>query len=108
MGMPKDSRPAHTTTPAQQADIQALPAAPRDARLRGPRPPDTALLYSVDDIALLAQVGRVFVVRLCLADELPGWISVHGRRYWDRRSAKAAVSRCRKIARERARTRRCA
>ncbi len=61
--------------------------------------PDTAVLYSVDDIALLARVSRVFVVRLCLAGELPGCVSVDGRRYWPRRDAIKAVSRCRKAMR---------
>ena len=70
--------------------------------------PDTALLYSVADIAMLAQVSRVFVVRLCLAGELPHWIDVDGGRYWHRRAAIRAVSRCRKEARRRRSTRRIA
>ena len=57
---------------------------------------------------MLAQVSRVFVVRLCLAGELPHWIDVDGGRYWHRRAAIRAVSRCRKEARRRRSTRRIA
>lgn len=70
--------------------------------------PDTALLYSVSDIALLAQVGKAFVVRLCLAGHMPDWIEIDGRRYWGRRAAIHAVTHCRKAAREQAGTRRIA
>ena len=61
--------------------------------------PDTALLYSVADIAMLAQVSKVFVVRLCLAGQMPRGIDVDGSRQWPRRAAIRAVSRCRKEAR---------
>ena len=80
-------------------------------KIRGRQPagrPDTAVLYSVDDIALLARVSRVFVVRLCLAGELPGCMSVDGRRYWPRRDAIKAVSRCRKALRAQSPARRIA
>jgi len=50
---------------------------------------------------MLAQVGKALVVRLCLAGEMPGWLDVDGRRYWDRRAAIRAVARCRKEARDR-------
>ena len=56
-------------------------------------PPDTGLLYSVDDIALLARVSKVAVVRLCLAGLMPEWREIDGRRYWDRAAAAAAVAR---------------
>jgi len=56
--------------------------------------PDTGLLYSVDDVARLARVDRVVVVRLCLAKLMPAWIDVDGKRYWDRVSAVEAVALC--------------
>jgi len=70
--------------------------------------PDTALLYSVSDIALLAQVGKAFVVRLCLAGDMPGWTEIDGRRYWRRRAAIHAVTHCRRAARKQAGTRKIA
>ncbi len=53
--------------------------------------PDTALLYSVDDLAALARVNKVVIVRLCLAGVMPKWIEVEGRRYWPRPAAIEAV-----------------
>ena len=59
---------------------------------RESRCPDTALLSSVEDIALLARVSKVTVVRLCLAGAMPKWREVDGRRYWDRAAAIEAVA----------------
>ncbi|MFH1730751.1 MAG: hypothetical protein ABIF82_03750 [Planctomycetota bacterium] len=94
---PKD----HPTLEPARRVPEGNPTAPQG-------PPDTALLYSVSDIALLAQVGKAFVVRLCLAGQMPDWIEIDGRRYWDRRAAIHAVTHCRKAAREQAGTRRIA
>lgn len=82
----------------QGRKIEGVPAAgpkrpsmnTQDQRPSAARP-DTALLYSVDDIAAMARVSRVFVVRLCLAGEMPRWLDIDGRRYWDRGSMLAAV-----------------
>jgi len=57
---------------------------------------------------MLAQVGKAFVVRLCLAGHMPDWIVIDGRRYWARRDAIRAVTHCRRAAREQAGTRRIA
>lgn len=54
--------------------------------------PETAVLYSVDDLATLAWVSKVTVVRLCLAGALPDWTEVDGRRYWDHAAAREAVA----------------
>jgi len=95
-----DPKNHHTLGPALHAP-EGNPRAPQEL-------PDTALLYSVGDIALLAQVGKAFVVRLCLAGHMPDWIEIDGRRYWGRRAAIHAVTHCRKAAREQAGTRRIA
>jgi len=53
--------------------------------------PETALLYSVDDVARMARVTRVAVVRLCLSGQMPPWKYIDGRRYWDRTGANHAA-----------------
>ena len=51
----------------------------------------TGILYSMDDLATLAQVDRVMVARLCHEGLMPQWVEVDGRRYWDKESAREAV-----------------
>ena len=55
--------------------------------------PDTAVLYSVDDIARMARVGKATVIRLCLSGRMPEWLEVDGRKYWDRDGADEAIAR---------------
>ena len=59
---------------------------------RPPERPDTGLLYSVDDVAALARVSKVLVVRLCLTGGMPEWREIEGRRYWTRLAAGKAVA----------------
>jgi len=54
--------------------------------------PDTALLYSVDDVATLARVSKVVVIKLCLAGVMPQWVEIDGKRYWDRPAAVEALA----------------
>lgn len=72
---------------------EQLPDEPGEFPIRNAPPPDSGLLYSVDDIATLASVSKVLVVRLCLAGQMPEWREIQGRRYWDRRGAIDAVAR---------------
>jgi len=51
----------------------------------------SGILYSIDDLAALAQVDRVMVARLCQEGLMPQWIMVDGRRYWDKDAAREAV-----------------
>lgn len=123
----RDNGSRRSTTNSQEREKNVArptarePAEPEDQDTHGPAPrapernsrphngaPDTALLYSVSDIAMLAQVGKAFVVRLCLAGHMPDWIVIDGRRYWARRDAIRAVTHCRRAAREQAGTRRIA
>jgi len=60
--------------------------------------PDTGLLYSVDDIARMAGVPRVTVIRLCLDGDMPEWLESEGRRYWGRAALAKAVRRARQAA----------
>ena len=71
-----------------------IPVAATDPADKPPKEslPDTALLYSVDDLAALARVNRVVVIRLCLAGVLPRWREIDGRRYWDHATATEAIS----------------
>jgi len=73
-----------------------------DGRPAGVSPPDTAVLYSVEDVAMRADVEKAAVVRLCLAGVMPPWMVVQGRRYWNRAGAKEAVAVVRDAARRRA------
>lgn len=52
---------------------------------------DTGLLYSVNDIARFAHVSPVFVTQLCIADLMPPWQEVEGRRYWNGSDAVEAI-----------------
>lgn len=54
--------------------------------------PDTGVLYSVDDIARMARVSKVVVVRLCLCGGMPRWLEIEGKRYWGRAGAVEAVA----------------
>ena len=63
----------------------------------GARPPETGLLYAVDDIARMARVTKAVVVRLCLEGLMPGWVEVDGRRYWRRTSAVEAVAQASRV-----------
>jgi|GEM_PF-3850651 len=77
---------------ADRPNDDGLPDEPAECPARHAPPPDTGLLYSVDDIANLARVRKVLVVRLCLAGHMPEWNEIQGRRYWDRRGAIDAVA----------------
>ena len=60
--------------------------------------PDTGLLYSVGDIARMARVPKVTVIRLCLSGDMPEWVESEGRRYWDRAAVAEVVRRVRQAA----------
>ena len=55
-------------------------------------PPETALLYSVADIARMARVGKASVIRLCLNGLMPEWLEIGGHKYWARANAVEAVA----------------
>jgi hypothetical protein len=55
--------------------------------------PDTGVLYSVSDLARLAGVPRVTIIRRCRAGRMPPWRIIEGRRYWDRVGAVEALYR---------------
>ena len=63
--------------------------------------PDTALLYSVDDIATLGRVSKVVVIKLCLEGVMPQWIEIDRKRYWDRPAAIEALALAVRAARTR-------
>ena len=76
---------APTSTP-RPAHYDRGPGAPNSR-------PDTGVLYSVDDIARMARVTNVVVVRLCLCGSMPQWLEIDGKRYWSRAGAVEAVAR---------------
>ena len=54
-------------------------------------PPDTAVLYSMHDVADIAGVSRVAISRLCREGNMPPWRVVHGQKCWDQAHVMEAV-----------------
>ncbi len=92
MKNPDRAKPAIAKTPQQQHKAARKLAEENVGQPLFAAHLDTALLYSVHDVAVLAQVSKAVVVKLCLAGEMPDWIEVEGRRYWPRAAAVDAVA----------------